>query len=96
MEYKNKKFKNYPTPFSTLKGTYQAFDAIFEYHRNSILLISYSSNSLPNKEEMITMLKKYKTNVDVISIDYKYSAGNHAHKVGDNKNDVEEYLFVAY
>ena len=61
-----------------------------------ILLISYSSNSLPNMDEMLVMLRKYKENVDVIPIDYKYSFGNQATKVGDNRNTVQEYLFVAY
>ncbi|UXJ68185.1 DNA adenine methylase [Lysinibacillus fusiformis] len=93
---KTKKFKSYPTPFKNLQGTYEAFDKIFEYHRNSILIVSYSSNSLPDKEEMVAIMKKYKKNVEVVSVDYKYSFGNQGHKVGDNKNKVEEYLFVGY
>jgi len=47
-------------------------------------------------DEMLVMLRKYKENVDVIPIDYKYSFGNQATKVGDNRNAVQEYLFVAY
>lgn len=47
-------------------------------------------------DEMLEMLKKYKKNVEVIPIDYKYSFGNQANKVGDNRNAVQEYLFVAY
>jgi DNA adenine methylase len=93
---KTKKFKSYPTPFSKREAAYEAFDKLFEQHRNSILIVSYSSNSLPNKDEMVEIMKRHKRNVDVVSVDYKYSFGNQGHKVGNNKNDVEEYLFVGY
>jgi DNA adenine methylase len=45
---------------------------------------------------MIDLLKKYKTQVDVFLIDYKYHFANQNNKVGDNNNDVQEYLFLAY
>ena len=59
METKTKKFKNYPTPFSTKKGVYNAFDQLFKKHRKSILVVSYSSNSLPTMEEMVSIMSKY-------------------------------------
>jgi DNA adenine methylase len=93
---KTKKFKSYPSPFGTQKGAYEAFDKIFETHQNSILIVSYSSNSLPNKDDMVAIMSKYKKNVEVVSVNHKYSFGNQRHKVGNNKNDVEEYLFVGY
>ena len=93
---KTKKFKSYPTPFSSRKDVYVAFDKLFEKYKENILIISYSSNSLPNMDEMLEMLKRYKQNVDVVPIDYKYSFGNQASKVGNNRNAVQEYLFVAY
>jgi DNA adenine methylase Dam len=93
---KTKKFKSYPSPFSTEKGAYEAFDKIFKTHRNSILIVSYSSNSLPNRDDMVTIMSKYKKNVKVVSVNHKYSFGNQGHKVGNNKNDVEEYLFIGF
>jgi DNA adenine methylase len=93
---KTKKFKNYPTPFKSRNGAHDAFDKLFKKHKDSILIVSYSSNSLPTKAEMLELLSKYKQNVDVVSVDYKYSFGNQRDKVGKNKNDVEEYLFVGY
>lgn len=90
-----KKFKNYPTPFSTKDGAYQALDRLFEMHRNSILIISYSSNSLPSKDDMVSLLQKYKSNVDVVPIDYTYFFGNQVKKEG-GRTRVQEYLFVAY
>lgn len=41
------------------------------------------------------MLKKHKKFVEVHQINHRYSAGNQGHKVGDNANDVFEYVFVA-
>ena len=93
---KTKKFKSYTTPFSNRKNTYEAFDQLFNQFREHKLLISYSSNCLPTLEEMIDLLKKYKTQVDVFLIDYKYHFANQNNKVGDNNNDVQEYLFLAY
>lgn len=93
---KTKKFKSYPTPFSSRTGAYEAFDKLFKKHRNSILIVSYSSNSLPTLDEMVSLLSKYKGNVEVVPVDYQYSIGNQAHKAGNNNNTVKEYLFVGY
>jgi DNA adenine methylase len=91
-----KKFKSYPTPFSSRKGAAEAFDALFKRFRNNILLVSYSSNSQPTMDEMTSIMARYKRHVDVVPVDYRYSFGNQGHKVGDNKNSVQEYLFVGY
>ena len=40
---KTKKFKSYPTPFSTKNGAYEAFDKLFSKFSDSILIVSYSS-----------------------------------------------------
>ena len=44
---------------------------------------------------MIEILSRYKDNVKLKEIDYKYSFGNQNHKIGDNSNFVKEYLFIA-
>lgn len=93
---KTKKFKSYPTPFSTATTAYDAFDHLFKQHRDSIIMVSYSSNSLPTQEQMLELLAKYKNQVEVVSIDHRYSFGNQAHKVSNNRNLVKEYLFVGY
>ena len=91
-----KKFKGYPTPFSTQVGASNAFDLLFKRFSENILLVSYSSNSLPSLDEMIALMSKYKEHVEVIPVDYKYSFGNQKNKVGDNRNAVQEYLFLGY
>jgi len=91
-----KKFKSYPTPFSTKNGASDAFDQLFKKYSDSILIVSYSSNCLPDKNEMLSLLVKNKDNVEVVPIDYRYSFGNQRHKVDSNNNKVQEYLFVGY
>ena len=90
-----KKFKSYPTPFSTRKGAADAFDRLFKKFANSVLIVSYSSNSLPTQDEMVAMMAKYKEHVEVIPIDYKYSFGNQ-NEAKTHRNSVQEYLFVGY
>lgn len=90
-----KKFKSYPTAFSSQRTAEQAFLRLFEHFKKSTLVISYSSNSVPSKREMIRLLRCFKKNVVCHEVAYKYCFGNHAHRVGDNKNNVHEYLFVA-
>lgn len=90
-----KKFKSYPTPFSTRKGAASAFDLLFRRFKKNILIVSYSSNSLPTQDEMVSIMSNYKK-VEVVPVNYKYSFGTHGHKVGKNNNKVQEYLFVGY
>lgn len=90
-----KKFKSYPTPFSTRKGAADAFCLLFKKYSNSVLLVSYSSNSLPTQDEMTAIMSKYKTHVEVIPIDYRYSFGNQ-NNAKTNRNTVQEYLFIGY
>ena len=71
-------------------------DKLFSKHRGSIIVVSYSSNAFPTLEEMMDLLGKYKSTVEVHAITHTYSFGNQSHKVGDNKNRVQEYIFVGY
>mgnify|MGYP000155100399 CR=1 FL=1 len=92
---KTKKFKSYPTPFSTKKGAYDAFDQLFSKFSGSILIVSYSSNSLPTQDDMVAIMKKYKANVEVVPVNYKYAFGNQAN-ANTHRNSVQEYLFIGY
>ena len=91
-----KKFKGYPTPFSTQVGASNAFDLLFKRFSANILLVSYSSNSLPTLDEMVALMSKYKEHVLVFPVDYRYSFGNQGNNIGDNRNSVQEYLFLGY
>jgi DNA adenine methylase len=90
-----RKIRSYDTAFSTKARARQAFQKLFHHFRKSTLAISYSSNCIPTKSEMMALLKNEKSKVTVYESAHRYHHGNHAHKVGDNKNEVVEYLFVA-
>lgn len=89
-----KKFESYKSPFAKKDTVYTAFEDLFKKNKNSIIAISYSSNSLPTKAELIDMLSKYKSQVVVHEIDHTYSFGNQKHKIGNLNNKVKEYLFI--
>lgn len=91
---KVKKFKSYPSPFSKKESAYNAFESLIEKFQKSIIVISYSSNSLPTKDELFSILKKYKSHVIVHEINHTYSFGNQNHKIGNKNNRVQEYLFI--
>ena len=92
-ETKTKKFKSYPTPFTTREGAEDAFKSLFSKYSNSILIVSYSSNSQPTKEEMIEMISEVKDHVKVVPVDYTYSFGT---RKTVRRNSVQEYLFVGW
>ena len=58
-------------------------------------MVSYSSNSLPTKDEIVSLISKYKSHVEVIDVDHLYSFGNQR-KNDEIKNEVKEYLFLGY
>lgn len=91
---KTKKFKSFKSPFATKDKTYSAFEELFSKYRKSIIAVSYSSNSLPTKEELTQILKKYKDNVEVHEINLTYSFGNQNHKIGNGNNRVKECSFI--
>jgi len=93
---RTKKFRSYETPFSSKDSIYEAFDRLFEKFGSSILVVSYSSNSIPDKADLVSMLKKRKKHVHAYQVPLTYSHGNQGDKVGDNANRVLEYVFVAY
>src|SRR5579859_7605579 len=77
---KTKKLRKYLTPFDSRTEVYGAFERLLQKFSDSIIVVSYSSNSLPNREELTAMLKQIKGNVQVHLIEHKYSFGTHAHK----------------
>jgi len=91
-----KKFKRYETPFYSKDTIYEAFERMFEKFKSQIIVLSYSSNSIPDKTDLVGLLKKYKKHVKVYQIEHTYSFGNQNHKIGNNANKVNEFVFVAY
>lgn len=92
---KTKKFKSYPTPFRTEQGAVEAFRTLFERYADSVIVVSYSSNSLPDRDTMVALLSESKRHVDVIPVDHTYSFGNQS-SARTHRNVVKEFLFVGY
>jgi len=93
---KTHKFKSYPTPFGSRAGAEEAFDKLFRKFRDSVLMVSYSSNSYPTREEIISLMSQHKRRVEVVDIDYRYSFANQGNRVNDIHNSVQEFLFVGF
>lgn len=91
---KTKKFKSYKTPFSTRVGTYEAFELMLEKYKNNPILLSYSSNSLPNKEDLLAMFRNGGREAEVKSVDHVYSFGTQKTVPNGQRNRVQEYIFV--
>jgi DNA adenine methylase len=89
-----RKFARLRSRFDSKATIYAAFADLFELYRDRILVVSYSSNSTPSKEEMIALLRQVKREVVVYGCAHRHSFGTHGHKVGDNHNTVAEHLFV--
>ena len=94
---KTKKFASPHREFQTRAAAYESFEVLFDALRagGHDVLVSYSSNCLPSRAEMVAMLRARWRAVEAVSIDHVYSFGTHAHRVGNSNNRVEEYLFFA-
>ena len=92
---KTKKFRSYKSDFGSKRTIDSAFQNIFTKFRDSNILLSYSSNSIPDKEILMDMLEKTHKRVKVYKIDHVYSFGTHSHKKNNATNRVQEYLFLA-
>lgn len=91
---KTRKFKSYESVFSERESAKKALTELFNRYSGSIIAVSYSSNGYPTKDELLEMLQDVKKKVKVYETDYRYSFGNHGHKVGKVRDRVREYLFV--
>lgn len=95
-ETKTKKIRNYPSPFSSEAGARSAFEALADHYGGLPLVVSYSSNSLPNSSDMIALLKRHRKHVELVEVDHRYSFANQGHLVEGARNNVKELIFVAY
>lgn len=80
-------------PFNRREGIEESFRNLFEQFKDSIIVVSYSSNSIPEKEKMLEILAEVKDEVEVRSEEYRYHFANKEDKV--ENDEVDEYLFIA-
>lgn len=89
---KTKKIEKRFTPFAYKRTICDALQRLFVQFKDSIIVLSYSSNSIPSQTEILALLKEVKSEVSVYSIPHKYSFGTHGAAV---RRNVSEYIFVA-
>ncbi len=92
---RTKKIRSLPTAFAKRAEAEESFRRLFDHFRRSVLVVSYSSNGIPWRDQLTRLLKEVKRTVKVYETPHRYCFGNHNHKVGDNNNSVQEYLFIA-
>ena len=68
------------------KAIWEAFEAIIERHRNSILVLSYRDDGFPTKPALIALLRRYKSHVREITQPQKYAL---------SKRNCHELLLIA-
>lgn len=89
---KTKKIPKKFTPFAYKTRVRQALRELFHRFRHSTIVLSYSSNSVPDEQELFQLLRGEKKNVEVYSVPHTYSFGTHENA---ERRKVSEYIFVA-
>jgi len=60
----------------------QAFDALIERHRRSTIVLSYRDDGIPSKEQLISILCRYKRHVRDVSQSKQYVLSHkHSHEL---------------
>jgi DNA adenine methylase len=92
---KTKKIKNYPSPFRSELGCLKAVGEIIDRYRQSAIVISYSSNSLPTASDMLAHVRRHGRKPSVIEVDHRYSFANQGNARRPVRNKVKELIFTA-
>lgn len=79
------------TPFSYRHSAVDAFDRLFRHFSDSIIVLSYSSNAYPDLETLRSLMRRYKTSIDVLEKTHRYHFGTHT---AAKRNLVQEYLLI--
>jgi adenine-specific DNA-methyltransferase len=89
---RTKKLAKRFTPFAYKRTIEGALSRMFEqFAGSSTIVLSYSSNALPDADRILELLKSVKDDVEVREINHTYSFGTHRAAA---RRDVTEYLFI--
>jgi len=92
-ETKVKKLEKRYTPFSYRRTALDAFDRMFRQFADATQVLSYSSNGYPDLDDLVGVMKRYKSRVDVFEREHRYHFGTHS-RVSKSRAKVREYLVV--
>lgn len=90
-ETKTKKLVKRFTPFSYKRTIVDALRNTFEQFSESTIVLSYSSNAVPDAATIEALLRDVKNDVEVRKIDHRYHFGTHS---AAKRRSAVEYLFV--
>jgi DNA adenine methylase/adenine-specific DNA-methyltransferase len=88
---KTKKLTKRYTPFAYKHSITEALRQTFIQFKESVIVLSYSSNAVPDAVTITSLLKEVKSDVEVRPIEHTYSFGTHATA---RRRAVSEYLFI--
>lgn len=88
---RTKKLKKLYTPFSYKHTVTEALRRLFKHFKDSAIVLSYSSNAVPDAATIEALLREVKDRVEVRVIDHKYSFGTHT---SATRRSVREYVFI--
>ncbi|MDT3395562.1 DNA adenine methylase [Streptomyces sp. B1866] len=88
---KTKKLAKKPTPFSSKKTVVDALARTFDTFSESVIVLSYSSNAVPDADTVKGLLSEVKEDVRMISVDHTYSFGTHPAAA---RRAAREFIFV--
>lgn len=88
---KTKKLAKRFTPFSYKRTIVEALRNTFKQFSDSTIVLSYSSNAVPDAKTIESLLRDVKREVEVREIDHRYHFGTHA---SAERREATEYLFI--
>jgi adenine-specific DNA-methyltransferase len=89
---KTKKLAKRFTPFSYKATVVEALRQTFKRFASSTIVLSYSSNAVPNAEVIEHLLREVKGSVEIREIQHRYHFGTHAQA---ERRQATEYIFIA-
>lgn len=88
---RTKKLPKKYTPFSYKHTVTDALRRTFQRFRDSTIVLSYSSNAVPDAVTIEALMREVKRTVDVRLIDHTYTFGTH---MAAQRRAVQEYIFI--
>jgi DNA adenine methylase/adenine-specific DNA-methyltransferase len=88
---RTKKLEKRYTPFAYKHTITEALRQTFKQFKDSTIVLSYSSNAVPDAATIEALLREVKDEVEVRPIDHKYSFGTHE---AAQRRSVSEYVFI--
>jgi adenine-specific DNA-methyltransferase len=88
---RTKKLVKRYTPFSYKREVADALRRTITKFKDSVIVLSYSSNAVPDAETIADLMREVKSDVEVRKIDHTYTFGTHA---AAQRRNVSEYLFI--